>query len=153
MQDSNSEFKHWINFYDGTKLSDQELIDSKYFYGDFKQELNWLIGFSNDWKVAVVSHANGIDNYKIFVENYKPQFDERPSPTQPMIPSKELAEITGNEPLTRTEAVRMLVDYIKSIGNSDINKLNSDPKLKAIFQEAPISQFIAGQIISKHLTL
>jgi chromatin remodeling complex protein RSC6 len=153
MADSNSGLKHTINFYEGTSLSDDEHIDSQAFYGEFKQELNWLIGFRNDWRVIEVNHANGKDSYKILIENYKPQFDKRPSPTQPMIPSKALAEITGDKPLTRVEAVAKLVDYIKSIGNLDLNKLNSDPNLKAIFQETPISQFVAGQIISKHLSL
>ena len=153
MTDSNSDLQHWINFYEGTTLSEDEHIDSKSFYGDFKQELNWLIGFRDDWKVIEVTHANGKDSYKIFVEDYKPQFDKRPSPTQPMIPSKVLAEITGNEPLTRVEAVGKLVNYINAIGKSDLDKLNSDPKLKAIFQETPISQLVAGQIIAKHLSL
>jgi len=70
-----------------------------------------------------------------------------------MIPSKALAEITGNEPLTRVEAVGKLVDYIKSIKKLDSNQLNNDSKLKEIFQETPISQFVAGQIIAKHLSL
>ena len=70
-----------------------------------------------------------------------------------MIPSIALAEITGSQPLTRTEAVSKLTSYIKSIGITNLNKLNSDTKLKAIFQETPISQFGAGQIVSKHLTL
>jgi len=153
MADSDSNLQHWINFYEGTELSEDEHIDSQSFYGDFKQELNWLIGFRDDWKVIVVKHANGNDSYKIFIENYKPQFDKRPSPTQPMIPSKALAEITGNEPLTRVEAVGKLVDYIKSIKKLDSNQLNNDSKLKEIFQETPISQFVAGQIIAKHLSL
>jgi hypothetical protein len=68
-------------FLRGTTLSDEEHIDSKSFYGDFKQELNWLIGFRNDWKVLVVNHANGKDSYQILLENYKPQFDKRHSPT------------------------------------------------------------------------
>lgn len=153
MINNNSDQQHWVNFYEGTALSEEEHIDSKSFYGDFKQELNWLIGFRDDWKVIEVKHANGKESYQILFENYKPQFDKRPSPTQPMVPSKALAEITGNEPLTRVEAVGKLVSYIKSIGATDSDKLNSDPKLKAIFEQTPISQFVAGQIIAKHLSL
>ena len=147
----NYHLKHWLNFYEGDEIIEEGLVDQQSFYGDFNQELNWFIDrYRNNWDIIVAIHANKIDTYKIIKKNYKPQFETLPLPSQLMIPSKALSEITGSNLITFRDAVEKVRKYIEIIGHTETEKLNNDFKLKAIFQDTPVSQFNLN-ILAKHL--
>ncbi|MDD2774286.1 MAG: SWIB/MDM2 domain-containing protein [Elusimicrobiales bacterium] len=77
-----------------------------------------------------------------------------PAFMKPLQPSEKLAAVVGSNPLPRTEVVKKLWDYIKKNGLQDSanrRMINSDDKLKAIFEKGQISMFEMNKIIAKHL--
>ena len=71
-----------------------------------------------------------------------------------LTPSKELAEITGSEPLPRTEVVKKLWAYIKrkNLQNpKNKREIMSDDKLRPIFGRDAVSMFDMNKLLSKHL--
>ena len=74
---------------------------------------------------------------------------------RPVRPSKELAAITGSEPLPRTEVVRKMWSYIKK--NKLQNPKNkreilADEKLRPIFGSDRASMFEMNKHLSRHLS-
>ena len=74
---------------------------------------------------------------------------------RPVKPSKELAAITGSEPLPRTEVVRKMWSYIKK--NKLQNPRNkreilADEKLRPIFGKDRASMFEMNKHLSRHLS-
>ncbi len=74
---------------------------------------------------------------------------------RPVRPSKELAAITGSEPLPRTEVVRKMWNYIKK--NKLQNPRNkreilADEKLRPIFGKDRASMFEMNKHLSRHLS-
>lgn len=74
---------------------------------------------------------------------------------RPVRPSKELATITGSEPLPRTEVVRKMWNYIKK--NKLQNPRNkreilADEKLRPIFGKDRASMFEMNKHLSRHLS-
>lgn len=71
-----------------------------------------------------------------------------------MTPSAELADVIGATPVARTEAVKLMWDYIK--GNNLQNPANkrnilADGKLKKVFGKDEVTMFELTSIIGKHL--
>jgi len=74
---------------------------------------------------------------------------------RPVRPSKELAAITGSEPLPRTEVVRKMWSYIKknklqNPGNK--REILADEKLRPIFGKDRASMFEMNKHLSRHLS-
>ena len=74
---------------------------------------------------------------------------------RPVKPSRELAAITGSEPLPRTEVVRKMWSYIKK--NKLQNPRNkreilADEKLRPIFGKDRASMFEMNKHLSRHLS-
>jgi len=74
---------------------------------------------------------------------------------RPVRPSKELAAITGSEPLPRTEVVSKMWTYIKK--NKLQNPRNkreilADEKLRPIFGKDRASMFEMNKHLSRHLS-
>ena len=74
---------------------------------------------------------------------------------RPVKPSKELAAITGSEPLPRTEVVKKMWSYIKK--NQLQNPRNkreilADEKLRPIFGKDRASMFEMNKHLSRHLS-
>jgi len=74
---------------------------------------------------------------------------------RPVRPSKELAAITGSEPIPRTEVVRKMWSYIKK--NKLQNPRNkreilADEKLRPIFGKDRASMFEMNKHLSRHLS-
>ena len=74
---------------------------------------------------------------------------------RPVKPSEELAAITGDESLARTEVVRKVWDHIKK--NKLQNPQNkreivADEKLRAVFGKERVSMFEMNKHLSRHLS-
>ncbi len=74
---------------------------------------------------------------------------------RPVRPPKELAAITGSEPIPRTEVVRKMWSYIKK--NKLQNPRNkreilADEKLRPIFGKDRASMFEMNKHLSRHLS-
>jgi chromatin remodeling complex protein RSC6 len=73
---------------------------------------------------------------------------------KPLVPSPELAQVIGAEPLPRTEATKKIWDYIKQHSLQDAqNKrnINADSKLEPIFKKKQITMFEMTKLVSEHL--
>jgi chromatin remodeling complex protein RSC6 len=73
---------------------------------------------------------------------------------KPLTPSAALAAVVGSSPLPRTEVVSKLWVYIKRNKLQDsVNKrmINSDDKLRAVFNKGQVSMFEMAGLIGKHL--
>ncbi len=71
-----------------------------------------------------------------------------------MTPSAELAAVIGATPVARTEAVKLMWDYIK--GNNLQNPANkrnilADAKLEKVFGKNEVTMFELTGLIGKHL--
>jgi chromatin remodeling complex protein RSC6 len=75
---------------------------------------------------------------------------------RPVQPSKELAEITGNDPLPRSQIVSKMWDHIKknNLQNPENKReIVADDKLKAIFGgKDRVSMFEMNKHISNHVS-
>ncbi len=74
---------------------------------------------------------------------------------RPVRPSKELAAITGSEPLPRTEVVRKMWSYIKKNKLQDPRnkrEILADEKLRPIFGKDRASMFEMNKHLSRHLS-
>lgn len=74
---------------------------------------------------------------------------------RPMKPSRELAAITGDAPLPRTEVVRKIWNHIKK--NKLQNPQNkreiiADDKLRPVFGKERVTMFEMNRHLSKHLS-
>ena len=74
---------------------------------------------------------------------------------RPVTPSKELAEITGKDPLPRSQMVKKVWDHIKA--NNLQNPQNkreivADDKLRAVFGTDRVSMFEMNKHLSRHLS-
>ncbi len=74
---------------------------------------------------------------------------------KPVKPSRELAAITGDAPLPRTEVVRKVWNHIKE--NNLQNPKNrreiiADDKLRPVFGKDRVSMFEMNKHLSKHLS-
>ena len=71
-----------------------------------------------------------------------------------MTPSAELAAVIGTTPVARTEAVKLMWDYIKTNNlQNPANKRNilADAKLEKVFGKNEVTMFELTSIIGKHL--
>lgn len=74
---------------------------------------------------------------------------------RPVTPSKELAEITGTDPLPRSQIVSKMWDHIKknNLQNPENKReIVADDKLKAIFGKDRVSMFEMNKHISRHVS-
>ena len=74
---------------------------------------------------------------------------------RPVRPSKELAAITGSEPLPRTEVVRKMWSYIKKnkLQNPrNMREILADERLRPIFGKDRASMFEMNKHLSRHLS-
>ncbi len=72
----------------------------------------------------------------------------------PLKPSDKLAEVVGNKPLPRTEAIKKIWDYIKKNDLQDSKNrrmINADEKLRPLFGKDQISMFDLAKIVNNHL--
>lgn len=74
---------------------------------------------------------------------------------RPVQPDEKLAAVIGNDPLTRSEMVKKLWDYIRSHGLQDQQQrtmINADEKLKAVFDgKTRVTMFEMTKLVSGHL--
>jgi chromatin remodeling complex protein RSC6 len=71
-----------------------------------------------------------------------------------MTPSADLAAVIGNNPVARTEAVKLMWDYIKANNlQNPANKRNilADNKLSKVFGKNEVTMFELTGLIGKHL--
>jgi hypothetical protein len=74
---------------------------------------------------------------------------------RPVQPSKELGEITGNDPLPRSQIVSKMWDHIKknNLQNPENKReIVADDKLRAIFGKDRVSMFEMNKHISRHVS-
>ena len=74
---------------------------------------------------------------------------------RPVTPSKELAAITGSDPLPRSQVVSKIWDHIKKNNLQDPKnkrEIVADDKLKAIFGKDRVSMFEMNKHISRHVS-
>jgi chromatin remodeling complex protein RSC6 len=74
---------------------------------------------------------------------------------RPVTPSKELAEITGKDPLPRSEVVSKMWDYIRknNLQNPENKReIVADDKLKAVFGVDRVTMFEMNKHLSRHLS-
>jgi chromatin remodeling complex protein RSC6 len=74
---------------------------------------------------------------------------------RPVTPSKELAAITGADPLPRSQIVSKIWDHIKKNNLQDPKnkrEIVADDKLKAIFGKDRVSMFEMNKHISRHVS-
>ncbi len=74
---------------------------------------------------------------------------------RPVTPSKELATITGTDPLPRSQVVSKVWDHIKK--NNLQNPQNkreivADDKLRAVFGKDRVTMFEMNKHLSRHLS-
>ncbi len=71
-----------------------------------------------------------------------------------LTPSVELADVIGATPIPRTEAVKLVWDYIKANNlQNPSNKRNilADAKLSRVFGKNEVTMFELTSILGKHL--
>jgi chromatin remodeling complex protein RSC6 len=71
-----------------------------------------------------------------------------------LTPSAELAAVIGSNPVPRTEAVKLMWDYIKANNlQNPTNKRNilADEKLSKVFGKSEVTMFELTSILGKHL--
>lgn len=74
---------------------------------------------------------------------------------RPVTPSKELAAITGADPLPRSQVVSKIWDHIKKNNLQDPKnkrEIVADDKLRAIFGKDRVSMFEMNKHISRHVS-
>ena len=74
---------------------------------------------------------------------------------RPVKPSNELAQITGSDPLPRSQVVSKMWDYIRSnnLQNPEnTREIVADDKLKKIFGADRVSMFEMNKHLSRHLS-
>ncbi len=74
---------------------------------------------------------------------------------RPVKPSKELAEITGPDPLPRSQVVSKMWDYIRknNLQNPENKReILADSKLRPIFGTDRCSMFEMNKHLSRHLS-
>ena len=74
---------------------------------------------------------------------------------RPVQPSKELAEITGSDPLPRSQMVKKVWDHIKAnnLQNPENKReIVADDKLRAVFGTDRVSMFEMNKHLSRHLS-
>ena len=75
---------------------------------------------------------------------------------KPLTPSAELAKVTGEKPLPRTQVVKKLWEYIKKHKLQDAKKrtnINTDEVLKPLFKgKAQITMFEMNKYLKAHLS-
>lgn len=72
-----------------------------------------------------------------------------------MTPSADLAAVIGSEPVARTQAVKLMWDYIKANNlQNPANKRNilADTKLEKVFGKNEVTMFELTGILGKHLS-
>jgi chromatin remodeling complex protein RSC6 len=73
---------------------------------------------------------------------------------RPVTPSKELAEITGADPLPRSQMVKKVWDHIKAnnLQNPENKReIVADDKLRVIFGKDRVSMFEMNKHLSNHV--
>ena len=74
---------------------------------------------------------------------------------RPVQPSNELAEITGSDPLPRSEVVSKMWDYIKknNLQNPENKReILADDKLEKVFGTKKVTMFEMNKHLSRHLS-
>jgi upstream activation factor subunit UAF30 len=73
---------------------------------------------------------------------------------KPLFPDSDLSPILGVGPMARTEAVKRIWDYIKYHDLQDKTTkrlINTDDRLRVIFEEDQVSMFAMTKLLMKHL--
>ncbi len=81
--------------------------------------------------------------------------DKQSAFMRPVKPSRELAAVTGPEPIPRTEVVRKMWSYIKrnKLQNpQNKREILADDKLRAVFGKERASMFEMNKHLSRHLS-
>ena len=74
---------------------------------------------------------------------------------RPVQPSSELAAITGNDPLPRSEVVSKMWDYIRknNLQNPENKReILADDKLEKVFGTKKVTMFEMNKHLSRHLS-
>lgn len=75
---------------------------------------------------------------------------------RPVQPDEKLSAVIGNDPLTRSEMVKKLWEYIRRHGLQDQQQrtmINADEKLKAVFDgKTRVTMFEMTKLVSGHVT-
>lgn len=74
---------------------------------------------------------------------------------RPVQPSRELAAITGSDPLPRSEVVSKMWDYIRrnNLQNPENKReIVADDKLRAVFGTDRVTMFDMNKHLSRHLS-
>ncbi len=74
---------------------------------------------------------------------------------RPVQPSNELAEITGRDPLPRSQVVSKMWDYIRknNLQNPENKReIVADDKLRAVFGKDRVTMFEMNKHLSRHLS-
>jgi len=74
---------------------------------------------------------------------------------RPVTPSKELAEITGTDPLPRSQMVKKVWDHIKAnnLQNPENKReILADDKLEKVFGTKKVTMFEMNKHLSRHLS-
>jgi chromatin remodeling complex protein RSC6 len=74
---------------------------------------------------------------------------------KPVQPSPQLAEITGSDPLPRSEVVSKMWEYIKkhNLQNPENKReIIADAKLKPIFGRDKVTMFEMNKYLSNHMS-
>lgn len=99
---------------------------------------------------------NGPDGLTITPGEGPDLFPERRKPSSRMVlPSAELATITGKDPLPRTEMVKRVWNHIKANHLQDpLNKreIVADDKLRAVFGKDRVSMFEMNKHLARHVS-
>jgi upstream activation factor subunit UAF30 len=90
-------------------------------------------------------------------ENVKKPAARKPNAAfmKTLTPSAELAAVIGETPVARTEAVKLMWDYIKSNNlQNPANKRNilADAKLLKVFGKEEVTMFELTGLLGKHLS-
>jgi DNA topoisomerase-3 len=91
---------------------------------------------------------------KAATKTAKPKTPRKTTAASGKLPSAELAAVIGTEPVSRTEVMKKLWDYIKAhnLQNpSDKRTILADAKLRAVFGKDQAGMFELAAIVGKHL--
>ena len=75
--------------------------------------------------------------------------------SRPLTPTPELAAVIGPAPVARTEATKLLWDYIKANDlQNPVNRRNvlCDQKLQAVMCKPEVTMFEIAGLLNKHLS-
>jgi upstream activation factor subunit UAF30 len=86
----------------------------------------------------------------------RPKAGAMPQLVKPQQPDSALAELVGNTPLPRTQAIRRIWSYIRTNGLQDTQNrrmINADERLRRIFgNQKQVSMYEMASLMNRHLS-